>query len=571
MKRITAIMLTLLFSVFIISEKSMACTNFLVTKGATKDGSTMITYSADSHVLYGELYYWPAMKYKPGTMVDVYEWDTGKFLGAIEQAPVTYSVVGNINQYQVAIGETTYGGRSELHNPDGIIDYGSLIYIALQRSKNAREAIYNMVTLTEKYGYCSSGESFSISDPNEVWIMDLIGKGPGKKGMAFVARRIPDGYISGHANQARITTFPLANGTTSITSADIDKVYNPAVETVYASDVVDVARGFGWFDGADAGFSFSDVYAPVDFSAARFCEARVWSGFNKVNSTMGDYLNYAMGYDLHNRMPLWIKPDRKLSVEDVIGLMRDYYQDTPMDMTKDVGAGPYLSTVRWRPMSWKVDGQTYLHERAIATQQTGFSFVAQSRSWLPDPVGGIIWFGVDDTYYTVYTPMYCGITSVPHSFAEGNGDIMTYSADAAFWVFNEVTNFVYSRASVMTPDLQAKQKELEQKYFRETAEIDAQAAELFKSTAKGAAKKGSELLTNYSVTSGDNTVKEWRELYKHLFTKYMDGNIKTPRPLPEGYKYITPEVKQPGYPQEWLMRIVLDAGDKLKMPDTAGH
>jgi len=571
MKRITALMLTLLLSLFLVSEKSMACTNFLVTKGASKDGSTMITYSADSHVLYGELYYWPAMKYKPGTMVDVYEWDSGKFLGSIEQAPVTYSVVGNINQYQVAIGETTYGGRSELHNPDGIIDYGSLIYIALQRSKNAREALYNMVTLTEKYGYCSSGESFSISDPNEVWIMDLIGKGPGKKGMAFVARRIPDGYISGHANQARITTFPLANGTTSITSAEIDKVYNPDVETVYSADVVDVARSFGWYDGTDADFSFSDVYAPVDFSGARFCEARVWAAFNRVNSTMSEYLNYAMGLDLSRRMPLWIKPDRKLGVDDVMGLMRDYYQDTPMDMTKDVGAGPYLNTVRWRPMTWAVDGKTYIHERATSTQQTGFSFVTQSRSWLPDPVGGIIWFGVDDTYCTVYTPMYCGITSVPQSFAVGNGDIMTYSADAAFWVFNEVTNFVYSRASVMTPDLQAKQKELEQKYISETAEIDAKAAELFNSTAKGSAKKGTDFITNYSVTAGNNTVKEWRELYKHLFTKYMDGNIKTRKALPEGYKYVTPDVKQPGYSQEWLMRIVLDAGDKLKMPAGPGH
>ncbi len=571
MKKTTSLMLSLILIMFIVSEKSQACTNFLVTKGATKDGSTMITYSADSHVLYGELYFWPAMKYKPGTMVDVYEWDSGKFLGTIEQAPVTFSVVGNINQYQLAIGETTYGGRGELHNPDGIIDYGSLIYLTLQRAKNAREAIHTIVTLTEKYGYCSSGESFSISDPNEVWIMEMIGKGPGKKGMAFVARRIPDGYISGHANQARIQTFPLANGTTSITSAEIDKVFNPEVETVYAADVVEVARSFGWFNGTDANFSFSDVYAPVDFSAARFCDARVWSGFNKVNSTMGEYLNYAMGYELENRMPLWIKPDNKLSLEDVMGLMRDYYQGTPMDMTKDVGAGPYANTVRWRPMSWKVDGKSYLHERAISTQQTGFSFVTQSRSWLPDPVGGIIWFGVDDTYYTVYTPMYCGITAVPHSFAVGNGDMMTYSADAAFWVFNEVTNFVYSRASVMTPELQAKQQELERKYMSETAEIDARAAELFNSTAKGAAKKGSELITGYSVTAGDNTVKEWRELYKHLFTKYMDGNIKTRRPLPADHKYIAPEVKQPGYPQEWLMRIVLDAGDKLKMPDSAGH
>ncbi len=571
MKQTTLLLLSLILMMSLISEKSHACTNFLITKGASRDGSTMISYSADSHVLYGELYYWPAMKYKPGTMVDVYEWDTGKFLGTIEQAAATYSVVGNINQHQLAIGETTYGGRGELHNPDGIIDYGSLIYLTLQRAKNAREAIHTIVTLTEKYGYCSSGESFSIADPNEVWIMELIGKGPGKKGMAFVARRIPDGYISGHANQARIQTFPLANGSTSITSSEIDKVFNPEVETVYAADVVDVARQFGWYDGTDAGFSFSDVYAPVDFSGARFCDARVWSGFNKVNSTMGDYLNYAMGYDLDNRMPLWIKPDNKLSIEDAIGLMRDYYQDTPMDMTKDVGAGPYANTVRWRPMTWQVDGKTYVHERAISTQQTGFSFVTQSRSWLPDPVGGILWFGVDDTYYTVYTPMYCGMTDIPQAFRVGNGDIMTYSADAAFWVFNEVTNFVYSRASVMTPDLLAKQKELEQKYISETAEIDAKAAELFRSSAKGAAKKGTEMITAYSVNAGNNTVKEWRELYKYLFTKYMDGNIKTRRAVPEGYKYVAPEVKQPGYPQDWLMRIVIDAGDKLKMPGSAGH
>ena len=571
MKKITTLMLSLILMMFFVSEKSHACTNFLITRGASKDGSTMISSSADSQFLYGGLYYWPAMKYKAGTMVDVYEWDTGKFLGTIEQAAATYSVVGNINQHQLAIGETTYGGRGELHNPDGIIDYGSLIYLTLQRAKNAREAIHTIVTLTEKYGYCSSGESFSISDPNEVWIMEIIGKGPGKKGMAFVARRIPDGYISGHANQARIQTFPLANGTTSITSAEIDKVFNPDVETVYAADVVDVARGFGWYSGTDADFSFSDVYAPVDFSGARFCDARVWSGFNKVNSTMGDYLNYAMGYDLENRMPLWIKPDKKLGVDDVMGLMRDYYQNTPMDMTKDVGAGPYANTVRWRPMTWQVDGKTYVHERAISTQQTGFSFVTQSRSWLPDPVGGIIWFGVDDTYYTVYTPMYCGMTDVPQAFKVGNGDIMTYSADAAFWVFNEVTNFVYSRASVMTPELLAKQKELEQKYITETADIDTKAAALFNSTAKGAAQKGTEMITAYSVNAGNNTVKEWRELYKFLFTKYMDGNVKTRRPVPEGYKYVAPEVKQPGYPQEWLMRIVIDAGDKLKMPDGAGH
>ena len=567
MKRITALMLSLLFSVFIITESSRACTNFLITRGASKDGSTMISYSADSHVLYGELYYWPAMKYSAGAMLDVYEWDTGKYLGKIDQAAATYSVVGNMNQHQVAIGETTYGGRDELHNPEGIIDYGSLIYITLQRAKNAREAIHTMITLTEKYGYCSSGESFSISDPNEVWIMELIGKGPGKNGLAFVALRIPDGYISGHANQARIQTFPLANGKTSITSKEADKIFNPEVEVIYSHDVIDVARGFGWFSGADAEFSFSDVFAPVTFSGARACDARVWSGFNKVNSTMGEYLDYAMGHDLSNRMPLWIKPDRKLSVEDAIGLMRDYYQNTPMDMTTDIGAGPYLSTVRWRPMSFTVDGETYVNERAISTQQTGFSFVTQSRSWLPDPVGGIIWFGVDDTYYTVYTPMYCGMTKVPQSFAVGNGDIMTYSDNSAFWVFNQVTNFVYTRTSVMIGDLQAKQKELEQKFFTETAEIDKQAAELFKKSPE----KAVAYVTDYSVRSGDNTVQEWRELYKYLFTKYMDGNIKTKREVPDGYKYVTPEVKQPGYPEEWYRRVARDAGEKLKQPKGAGH
>ncbi len=567
MKKTTSLIMILLFALFAVTEKSHGCTNFLVTKGASKDGSTMITYSADSHALYGELYFWPAMKYKPGTMVEVYEWDSGKFKGMIEQATETYSVVGNMNQFQLAIGETTYGGRFELMNPDGIIDYGSLIYLTLQRAKNAREAIETMIALTDKYGYCSSGESFSIADANEVWIMEFIGKGPGKKGVVFVARRIPDGYISGHANQARIQTFPLANGTTSISSANMSQIHNPAVETVYAADVVQVARDMGWYSGSDAEFSFSDVYAPVDFSGARFCEARVWSGFNKVNSNMGSYLSYAMGHDLTNRMPLWIKPDNKLSLEDVFGLMRDYYQNTPMDMTKDIGAGPYANTVRWRPMTWQVDGKQYVHERAISTQQTGFSFVSQSRSWLPDPVGGILWFGVDDTYYTVYSPMYCGMTSVPRSFAVGNGDMMTYSYDAAFWVFNEVTNYVYTRASIMTPELQAKQKELEQKYIKETAEIDQRAAELFRSTAKGAAKKGTDLITSYSVNAGDNTTKEWRELYKYLFVKYMDGNTKTARPVPEGYKYISPKVEWPGYPQEWLMRIAIDNGEILRVPE----
>lgn len=561
MKRIRVIALGLALALLAATGEGYACTNFLITKGATKDGSTMITYAADSHVLYGELYYWPAMKYKQGTMLDVWEWDTGKYMGQIEQALVTYSVVGNINQHQVAIGETTYGGREELVNPEAIIDYGSLIYLSLQRSKTAREAIYNMITLTEKYGYASEGESFSISDPNEVWIMEVIGKGPGKKGMSFVARLIPDGYISGHANHPRITTFPLANGTTSITTKDIDKIFNKSVENIYAYDVVEVARQHGWYNGSDADFSFSDTYAPLDFGGARGCEARVWSGFNKVNSTMGQYLDYAMGENLTHRMPLWIKPDNKLSLQDVYGMMRDYYQNTPMDMTKDVGAGPYLSTVRWRPMNFEVDGVQYIQERAISTQQTGFSFITQSRSWLPDPVGGIIWFGVDDTYYTVYTPMYCGMTQIPHAYAVGNGDMMTYSNDAAFWTFNEVTNFAYQRTSMVIGELQAKQNELENKYIIETADIDKKAAELYKKSPK----KAVQYVTDYSVNAGNNTEKEWREFYKFLFTKYMDGNVKTKVAVPEGYNRVNAKVSQPGYPKEWYRRIAEDTGDKLKV------
>ena len=560
MKKITVSILVLLFSGLFSGQMTNACTNFLITKGASKDGSVMITYSADSHVLYGELYYWPAKNWPAGTMVNVYEWDTGKFLGKIPQISHTYSVVGNMNQHQLSIGETTFGGRTELLDSTAIVDYGSMIYMTLQRAKNAREAISTFSQLVTDYGYASSGESFSIADANEAWILELIPKGPGKKGAVWVARRIPDGYISGHANHPRITTFPLADGVKSITSKELSKINNPEVETVYAYDVIDVARSFGWFTGQDKDFSFSDTYAPLDFSGARFCEARVWSGFNMVNSQMGKYLDYAMGENLQNRMPLWIKPDNKLGINDVKGMMRNYYQGTPMDMTKDIGAGPYGSTVRWRPMEWKVDGVTYLHERAISTQQTGFSFVAQSRSWLPDPVGGIIWFGVDDTYYTVYSPMYCGITKVPETFAVGNGDIMTFSDNSAFWVFNEVTNFAYTRTRLLIGDLQKKQSELEAGYMAETVNIDKSAEALYKKSPAEAVK----YLTDYSIKSGNNTVKQWKKLYQFLFVKYVDGNVKEVQPIPKGYKYMVPKLSQPGYGDEWNRIIVKNTGDKFR-------
>jgi dipeptidase len=561
MKKFCFLFLSIVLTGLLAEQKSSACTNFLITKGASKDGSVMITYSADSHVLYGELYFWPARKWPAGSMLDIYEWDTGKFMCSIPQVARTYSVVGNMNQHQLSIGETTFGGQPELADSTGLIDYGSLIYLTLQRAANAREAIYTFSQLLTDWGYASSGESFSIADKNEAWILELIGKGHGNKGAVWVARRIPDGYISGHANHPRITTFPLADGEKSITSKDIDKIFNPEIETVYAYDVIDVARSYGWFSGEDEDFSFSDAYAPLDFSGARFCEARVWSGFNKVNSQMGKYLDYAMGENLNNRMPIWIKPDNKLSLKDVIGMMRDYFQNTPMDMTKDVGAGPYGSTVRWRPLTWQVDGVDYINERAISTQQCGFSFVAQSRSWLPDPIGGIFWFGVDDTYYTVYSPMYCGITRVPETFEAGNGDIMTFSDNSAFWVFNQVGNFAYTRTRLLIDDIQKKQNELENGYINETSEIDKNALRLFNKRPAKAVK----YLTEYSVKTGNNTVMQWKELYKSLFTKYVDGNVKEKRPVPPGYKYYTPSLSQPGYGEKWYRIIVDHTGDKFKV------
>lgn len=535
------------------SFPAVACTNFLITKGASTDGSTMITYSADSHELYGELYFRPAADYPEGTMLEVYDWDSGRYLGKIKQARHTYSVVGNMNEHQLAIGETTFGGLPELVDTTGIMDYGSLIYITLQRAKTAREAIKVLTGLVAEYGYFSSGESFSIADPNEVWILELIGKGSPRalkdkrgrtrtvhnKGAVWVAMRIPDGYISGHANQARITTFPL----------------NDPENCIYSPDVISFAREKGYFTGADKDFSFSDIYAPVDFGAARFCEARVWAGFNRVSSGMEKYTEYAKGHDLKNRMPLWVKPDKKLSVQDVMGMMRDYYQGTELDMTRDIGAGPFKSIVRWRPMTWKVDGKTYLHERAISTQQTGFSFVSQSRSWLPDPVGGILWFGVDDTYSTVYVPMYCGINAVPETFAVGNGTMMDFSDNAAFWVFNQVSNLAYTRYSDMIVDIQKVQSALENKFVAYTNVVDKAAVELYKTSPA----KAREFLTEYSSNQGNSTVMRWKELYRQLFVKYLDGNIKTRK---GGNGDI--DLKFGGYDDAYYRMIIEATGDKFK-------
>jgi dipeptidase len=536
----------LLLTAILFPYKSLACTNFLISRGATVDKTSMISYSADSHVLYGELYYRPAADYAKGTWMDIYEWDTGNRLGRILQAGHTYSVIGNMNEHQVAIGETTFGGRPELIDTTAVVDYGSLIYITLQRAKTAREAIKIMSDLVTEYGYCSSGESFSIADPNEVWIMEMISKGPGRKGAVWVAQRIPDGYISGHANHARITTFPM----------------NDPDNCLYASDVISFAKEKGYFKGNNSEFSFSDTYAPIDFEGARFCEARVWSGFNKVNNQMGQYLNYIKGMDLKHRMPLYVKVDHLLTLKDVIGLMRDYYQGTDLDMTKDLGAGPYGCIVRWRPLTWKVDGVNYLNERAISTQQTGFSFIAQCRSKLPDPIGGILWFGVDDTYSTVYTPMYCGMNQVPENYAVGNGSIMVFSDKSAFWIFNQVSNFAYTRYSDMIKDIQPVQAGLESQYIKEVPSIDSVALLLFKKNPKKAIK----YITEYSLKSSKNTFQTWKNLYGSLFTKYMDGNIKTAVPGKQN-----PLVKQPGYSEQFYRIIATSTGDKLKVIGEAGH
>jgi len=537
-----------------------SCTNILVTKGASTDGSTMVTYAADAHVLYGELYHWPAAKYPEGAMLDIYEWDTGKFLGKIKQVRETYNVVGNINEHQLAISETTYGGRNELVDTNGIMDYGSLIYITLQRAKNAREAMKIMTELVEEYGYYSSGESFSFSDPHEVWILEMIGKGSGKvdakgrlikgsysKGAVWVAIQIPDGYISAHANQARITTFPFQKS---------NNWFDKSQTVFHSPDVISFARQQGYFNGNDKEFSFSDTYAPVDFGGARFCEARVWAVFNRTNKDMGKYLDYAKGHNLSNRMPLYIKPDKKLSVHDVMELMRDYYQDTELDMTKDIGAGPYGCIIRWRPMVWEIDGKKYIHERAISTQQTGFSFVTQSRSWLPNPIGGILWFGVDDTYLTVYSPMYCGITRSPDLFAEGYGSMMEFVDDAGFWVFNQVSNLAYTRFNQMIKDIQPVQRELELNYIEYVKAIDKAAAELYKTNKDMAIN----FITDFSVNTGNFTVKRWKELYKYLFVKYLDGNIKYPNPGEQN-----PKVEFPGYNEQYYRQIIKETGDKFKM------
>lgn len=527
-----------------------ACTNILVTKGASKDGSTMISYSADSHVLYGALYFRPAADYPAGAMVKVYDWDGGKYRGEIPQVRHTYQTIGNMNEHQLSIAESTYGGREELVDPNGIVDYGSLIYITLQRAKTAREAIKIMSDLVETYGYGSSGESISIADTNEVWILEIIGKGKDDKGAVWVAQRVPDGYISAHANHARITTFPL----------------NDPENCLYAKDVITFAREKGYFKGKDKDFSFCDAYAPIDFSGMRGCEARVWSAFNKFSTGMDKYLDYAMGHNAQNKMPLWVKPTNKLSVADVATAMRDHYEGTPMDMTTDAGAGGEQCPYRWRPMNFKLDGNEYVNERAIATQQTGFWYISQSRSFLPDYIGGVNWFGVDDAGTSCLYPVYTSSTAISPYFSEASGNMLEYSTESAFWIFNRVTQFAYLRYNQVGKKAQEWANKFETKCFDAQSAIEATAMELYKTSPD----KARQFLTDYSVNRGNELFNLWIDLDKYLMVKYIDGNVKKE----ENGKFknngesltIPASPDQPGYTEVWKKAVVNSNGKTLLIP-----
>ena len=541
-----------------------ACTNFLLTRGSTSDGSTMITYAADSHTRYGQLRFHPGGTHQPGEMLSLYNYGSLKHQIDILQAARTYRVVGFINEHQFAMGETTWGGIAPLSkgNLEGI-DYGNLIYLALQRARNCREAISVMADLVATYGYADGGETFSLADPDEVWLFEITSKGHEEKGAVWVARRVPEGYVSAHANQARITQFPQeparwrkARGKglhPAISSLHLDYINEPEVECVYSHDVVSFACKNGWFSGKDADFSYADTYNPLTFSGLRACEARVYAFFNRIAQGMQRYEAYAMGDPKAERLPLWIKPDNKISVHEVMELMRDHFEGTPMDMTQDVGAGPFHCPYRWRPMDFKVDGKEYIHERAISTQQTGFSFVAQCRKGFADHLGGIIWFGVDDTYSTCYCPMFCAIDSIPLCFREGNGSMSQYSPTSAFWLFNRVSNFCYLRYDSMIVDVRNMQKECED-YF-------ISSVEKLKSTTTPAQ------LTGLSHHLAEIMMEAWNRLDQLLLTKYIDGNIKY---VKDGQIETTPTgvvrfPQQPPYPDWFYRAIVNDHGEVLQV------
>ena len=571
------------------------CTNVIVTKGASADGSVLVSYAADSHTLFGELYYHPAADWPAGSTLKIYDWDSGKYLGEIDQVEHTYQTVGNMNEHQVIITETTWGGRPELADRRGRIDYGSLIYVALQRAKTAREAIEVIVDLANTYGYASEGETFSIADKDEAWIMELVGKGTNirngvnaNKGIVWVALRVPDGAICAHANQARIGAFPL----------------NDPDNCLYAKDVISFARRKGYFEGPDEEFSFKKAYCPVDFGTVRGSDARAWSAFNiltdgwftyydadgnAVTKDASSYLDYAMGYNLDKDMPLFVYPKKKVSVKMVADVMRDHYEGTPMDMTQDIGAGGNALPYRWRPMEFEaVDGK-YLNERAIATQQTGFWMVGQARDYVPDIVGGILWFGTDDAATSYVTPIYTSITEVPECFRVGNGDMLHYSPTSSFWINNRVANACYKMYNVMAPHVRAKIDAFEvDQMEHKTHSVDSMAVVMYNEVAAKLQKKlnsGRDVMvsrkpfahvtryvSDYSVRTAQEQFAAWVSLEEELLVKFIDGNVK---PQDEDGAFIHSEysegmpvkVEWPGYTELWKETVAHEAGEVLKVKE----
>jgi dipeptidase len=544
--------LSLIAVMVALTASASACTNFIVGKAASADGSVICSYNADNYGMFIGLAHYPAARHKKGEMRDIYDWDTNKYIGKIPEAEQTYNVIGNINEYQVTIGETTYGGREEMVDPTGGIDYGSLIYIALQRSKTASEAITVMTKLAETYGYCSEGETFTICDPNEAWIMEMMGKGPGSKGVVWVAQRIPDNAICAHANQSRIGKFNMK-----------DKK-----NVRYAKDVVAFARSKGWFTGKDADFSWKMAYAKPDFEGRRFCDARVWAFFNHFVSGFDRYLPWALGKDKDAEdMPLWVIPDKKLSVKDVEMAMRDHYEGTPLALdSSDVAAGVWQMPYRPTPLSFTYNGKKYFNERPTSTQQTGFTYVSQMRSWLPRQIGGVLWFGNDDGNMVAYTPIYCSNTVQPRCYNTPGADAVTFSMDNAYWVCNWVSNMVYPRYSLMFPSLKAVRDSLEQDYFAAQPKIEQQAQALLKDKGEQAAV---DFLNNYSNTKAQQMLARWQNLAFYLIVKYNDMAVK---PDSNGVFLRTPEgigadVKRPGYPNAFRKKLVEETGSKFEYPE----
>ncbi|MBF1055639.1 MAG: C69 family dipeptidase [Prevotellaceae bacterium] len=540
-----------IFSIFLlIGVKVFSCTNFIVGKKASADGSVFCTYNADDYGMFIGLAHYPAGKHTKGEMRDIIDWDTYKYHGKIPEAPETYNVIGNMNEYQVTIAETTYGGREDMVDPTGLIDYGSLIYIALQRSKNAREAIKVMTTLAQTYGFCSEGETFTICDPNEAWIMEMQGKGPGSKSVVWVALRIPDNAICAHANQSRIGKFNM----------------NDKYNVMYAKDVIKFARAKGWFTGNDKDFSWKQVYATPNFEGRRFCDARVWAFFNRFKKGFERYLPWALGKDKDAEdMPLWIIPDKKLSIQDVQQAMRDHYEGTPLALdSTSIGGGVWQMPYRPTPLIFSCNGKKYFNERPVSTQQTAFSFVSQMRDWLPRQIGGILWFGNDDGNMVAYTPIYCGNTVQPECYNTPGADAVTFSMNNAYWVCNWVSNMVYPRYSLMFPSLKQVRDSLEQNYFANQKEIESKALELYSSDRAEALK----FLNNYSNEKAQQMLSRWKELAFYLIVKYNDMIVK---PDVNGQFQRTPEglganVSRPGFPESFRKRLVEETGSKYEYP-----